>query len=431
MKFLLTVLLTFVSIQLWADKKADIVVAADGSGDYTTLTEAIKQLPYYNYQRVVIFVKNGVYNEKIRLEQDYLTIRGESRDSTIIEYAQLREDWIKNPDIIGPAVINIEADDIVLDNLTIKNTQSELGPHAFAILGTGTRTIITNCNVISKGGDTVSLWNYKHGMYYHANCYFEGCVDFVCPRGWCYIKDSEFHQLKKTATLWHAGVDDKNKKFVLKNCSFTGVEGWQLGRHHYEAAFYLIDCIFGKGMADKPIYYVSYPNKPEKNRPYFWKNRYYFSACKGDNFEYDWFKDNFQFRIFKITADEMSANWTFNELWDPEKNELPQIRQITLNEDLHTVLMYCEENVGVSSDLKLSTSSGKTLSLIQGKGRDILEFKSEEALSKADLKEFLTVINGNMWGNIASTTSRIYCEGDSISLSNCKYMEIIKWECGL
>ena len=426
MKFLLTILLTLVSIQLWADKKVDIVVAADGSGDYKTLTEAINQLPYYNYQRLVIFVKNGVYNEKIRLEQDYITIQGESRDSTIIEYAQLRENWIKNPDIIGPAVINIEADDIVLDNLTIRNTQPELGPHAFAILGTGTRTIITNCSVRSKGGDTVSLWNYKHGMYYHANCYFEGCVDFVCPRGWCYIKDSEFHQLKKTATLWHAGVDDKNKKFVLNNCSFTGVEGWQLGRHHYEAAFYLIDCSFGKGMIDKPIYFVSYPDRPEKNRPYFWKDLYYFSGCKGDGFQYDWFNDNIQFRIFKIKANEMNARWTFNEHWDPEKKELPQIRQITLKEDLHTVLIYFKESVGVNSDLKIATANGKTLSLIQGKGRDILELKSEEALSNDDFKESFTLVNGRIWGNIASANERVYSKSDTISISNSKYMEIVR-----
>jgi len=429
MKFLLTTLLTLLSIQLWADKKIDIVVAADGSGAYTTLTEAIDRLPYYNYQRMVIFVKNGVYNEKIRLEQDYITIQGESRDSTIIQYAQLREDWIRNPDIIGPAVINIEADDIVLDNLTIRNTQPELGPHAFAILGTGTRTVITNCNVISKGGDTVSLWNYKHGMYYHANCYFEGCVDFVCPRGWCYIKNSEFHQLKKTATLWHAGVDDKNKKFVLQNCTFTGVEGWQLGRHHYEAAFYLIDCTFGKGMSEKPIYFVSYPDKPEKNRPYFWKDRYYFSGCKGLGFQYNWFKDNFEFGIWKVTANEISASWTFNEHWDPEKEELPLIKQITLKEDLHTVLVYLEETVGVNSGLKITTATSKILSLTQGKGRDILEFTSYQALCKDDFEESLFVVNGSIWGNIATANERAYYKGDSISISNSKYMEIIRLQC--
>ncbi len=89
------------------------------------------------------------------------------------------------------------------ENLTIENNQPEVGPHAFAVYGTGTRTIIENCKVLSKGGDTVSLWNYKTGMYYHAGCTFEGSVDFVCPRGWCFIKNSKFFELKQTASIWH------------------------------------------------------------------------------------------------------------------------------------------------------------------------------------------------------------------------------------
>ncbi|OYV85517.1 MAG: hypothetical protein B7Z63_05395, partial [Ignavibacteriae bacterium 37-53-5] len=186
-----------------------IVVAKDGSGNFTTITQAINALPMFSYQRVVIFIKNGVYNEKIRLTQDYVTLRGESRDSTIIEYDQLRTDWIAHKDTIGPAVVNIRADDIVLKDLTIENTEPEIGPHAFAVYGDGTRTIILNCNVFSKGGDTVSLWDYKTGMYYYADCSFRGAVDFVCPRGWCFVRDSKFYEIKKgAASIWHAGGFD-------------------------------------------------------------------------------------------------------------------------------------------------------------------------------------------------------------------------------
>nr|WP_321411106.1 pectinesterase family protein [uncultured Carboxylicivirga sp.] len=424
MRLFISILCVFYSINIWADNQADIVVAADGTGDYNTLTDAISQLPYYNYERVVIFVKNGIYNEKIRIEKDYLTIRGESRDSTIIEYAQLREDWIEHPDIIGPAVINIEADDIVLDNLTIRNTQPEIGPHAFAILGNGTRTILTNCNITSKGGDTVSLWNYKQGMYYHANCYFEGCVDFVCPRGWCFIKDSEFHQLKNTATLWHAAVDDKEKKFVLQNCKFTGVDGWQLGRHHYEAAFYLIDCSFGKGMADTPIYYVSYPDKPEKNRPYFWKDRYYFSGCKGDGFHYNWFDDNFISKgLVNLSPSDLSPSWTFNQRWDPESKEKPYVSQIKIV-DKQNVFLEFNESVGADNSLKLQTETGIELVFMQGTGRNILQFSSLIDLKESDLKQSIKIIQGKIGTNTASVTDRTINIGETISTSKTQITEL-------
>lgn len=202
-KYLLIVAIVISNIIVNAQEKRLIIVAQDGSGDFRTITAAVLSLPMFNYQRTVIFIKNGSYNEKIKIEKDFVTLRGEDREKTVIYYSQLRSDWDAKKDSIGPAVINIFADDIILENMTIKNTQPEIGPHAFAIYGVGTRTIILNCNVISKGGDTVSLWNYKEGMYYHSGCYFEGAVDFVCPRGWCFIKDSKFYEVKK---LPHFGM---------------------------------------------------------------------------------------------------------------------------------------------------------------------------------------------------------------------------------
>jgi len=215
-----------------------IVVAQNGSGDFISITDALQSLPMFNYQRIEIFVRNGTYHEKLRIEQDYITLIGESKEKTVIKYNQPRENWIKEKDSIGPAVVNIFADDIILNNLTIENTQPEINTHAFAVYGNGTRTIITNCNVISRGGDTVALWNYKNGMYYHSDCYFSGAVDFVCPRGWCYIKNSKFYEVKESASIWHAGGSDMNQKLVIVNSSFDGVENFQLGRHHYEAQFF-------------------------------------------------------------------------------------------------------------------------------------------------------------------------------------------------
>lgn len=186
-------------------------LAVGKDGTFKTISQAISSLPMFNYERVVIYIENGIYSEKIKIDRDNVTLLGQSRDSTIISYYQLHTDWIKNPDSIGPAVVNIHADDVVLDNLTIDNIQPEIGPHAFAVYGDGTRTVMTDCNVLSNGGDTVSLWNYKTGMYYCSNCTFQGAVDCVCPRGWCFIRDSKFFEMKEgSATIWHAGGYDRS-----------------------------------------------------------------------------------------------------------------------------------------------------------------------------------------------------------------------------
>jgi len=43
----------------------DYVVAKDGSGNFTTIQSAIEACKSFPYQRIKIFIKNGVYHEKV------------------------------------------------------------------------------------------------------------------------------------------------------------------------------------------------------------------------------------------------------------------------------------------------------------------------------------------------------------------------------
>jgi pectinesterase len=395
----LLILIVFLNDNSSAQEKRFITVASDGSGDFKTITEAIQSLPMFNYQRTEIYVKNGIYNEKIKIDQDYITLKGESREKTIIQFSQLRTDWIAKKDSIGPAVINLSGDDFILENMTIENTQPLIGPHAFTIYGTGTRTIILNSNIISKGGDTVSLWDYKTGMYYHANCYFEGAVDFVCPRGWCFIRDSKFYELKKTAAIWHAGGDNINQKFVIRNSSFNGVKGFELGRHHYEAQFYLLDCVFSDSMSEKPIYRVV--NKDStKNRPFNWGSRYYFFNCKNLGESLEWIKNNLNTASEFLKPEDITPKWTFDNRWDPESKDGPKI--ISYRVEKNAVIFLFDEQVTVIDNPILKSKRGETFYYNSGGGSNTIRFKTSELLKKEKLDGLNMV-----WGNIVGSTAGI------------------------
>ena len=389
-----------------------ITVANDGSGDFKTISEAIYSLPMFSYERIVIYIKNGIYNEKFRIDQDNITLKGESRDSTIIKYSQLRTDWVANEDSIGPAVINISGDDIIFDNLTIENTQPEVGPHAFAIYGTGTRTIIINCNVWSKGGDTVSLWDYKTGMYYHADCDFRGAVDFVCPRGWCFIRDSKFYEEKQTASLWHAGGFTKEQKFVLVNCSFDGVKGFQLGRHHYDAQFYLLNCKFSNNMADEDIYRVTYKDNPARNRPDNWGKRNYYYNCSRQGGNYDWFKNNLSTAEGSPKPSDITPAWTFEGKWNPESTKGPSVKNYKIENN--KVLLTFSESITVIGKPELKSGTGKIFNYDSGAGSDTVIFKTTQNISKVDLENLKQINQGKLLGTIASVKDR---EAD-LSLNN-------------
>lgn len=301
-----------------------IIVDQNGFGDFTTIQEALNSITPELKGQVTIYIKNGIYNEKIFIEKSNVALVGENKELTKIIYAELRRNWRENnPDDYGSSVINIKNDvtDILFSSLTIYNNYGSIyddHDHAFAIrAGEGvTRVIIDDCKIISDGGDTVSLWNTDDGMYYHSNCYFEGWVDYVCPRGYCYIENSDFYGHNLTASIWHDGSHNEDHKFVLRNCRFDGVKGFPLGRFHRDAQFFLIDCSFSSNMADQKIFFA--PSNPPRILQWGKSRQYYFN-CRMDSTKFSWFEDNLSNAPGSPESEMVDALWTFNNNWNPER----------------------------------------------------------------------------------------------------------------
>ncbi|MBX2993004.1 MAG: pectin esterase [Bacteroidetes bacterium] len=306
-------------------ERANLIVAVNGQGDFRSIQEALDSVPAGNGRPVIILVRNGVYNEKVFIQKSHITLVGENRDSTRIVLDVLREEWHKhsNGSDWGAGVVNIDTavTDITFANLTIYNNygwkHGVFNKHQFAIRGAGTRIMLLHCTVVSDGGDAVSLWNKQNGMYYHADCFFEGWVDFVCPRGWCYITNSRFFGHNKSASLWHDGSGNRNQKFVITDSYFDGVPGFPLGRHHRDGQFYLLNCTFSSNMANRPIYLpVESPNA----REWVWGQRHYYYGCKREGGDFAWFTDNLDKAENSPEPAGITAQWAFDGQWDPESN---------------------------------------------------------------------------------------------------------------
>lgn len=295
-------------------------VAADGSGDYKTVNEAVQAVPRDNEKPFTVFVRNGDYHEKVFVESRFVRLVGESREGVVIHYAILNEEWerefresgAQGSSRWGCAVLNIAATatDFTLENLTVYNnygtTVRETHNHQFAVFGRATRTITRNCNLWSDGSDTVSLWA-NGGMYYHENCDFRSWgVDFVCPRGWCYAKNCTFMG-RGPAEVWHDGSKDRDMKFVLVDCRFESLKkNSDLGRHHGDACFYLKNCRFGGGNVAKPIVHA-------RTDALKWGERVHYFNCRyDDGRQPDWAADNFD-----VDPGVVDAAWAFGGRWNP------------------------------------------------------------------------------------------------------------------
>lgn len=302
-------------------ERAHLIVAKDGSANYVSIQEAIDAVPIDNDQLTIILIKKGVYNEQIRIDKNFIALVGEHRDSTRIEFfkpfdiyeAQKLDSAYQD---FGRGIINIYANDVTIANLTGENTQPNVNIHAFVVYSQeNTRTVIVNCNLLSNGGDTVSLWNGESGMYYLKSCYLKGAVDFLCPRGWCYAENIRFFCTRKTTPLWHDGSKNKKQKFVVKNSSFDGITEFRLGRNHHDGAFYLINNAFSDKLLDVPFY------RPESSpAPYKWGRRDYFYNCTREGGNFDWFKDNLDDAPGSPEPGEITPLWTYDGQWNPEAN---------------------------------------------------------------------------------------------------------------
>ncbi len=327
--FILT-LFILVAVAKAGDK---LVVAKDGSGQFTNIQAAINSLDSFAKEPRVIYIKKGVYQEKLFVRKANIVFEGADRAEVIITQSIARDEWrcLYNDDW-GVATLNIDANDITLRNLTvvnsfgfewvadktiecIKDTANKTkvigrSSHQMAVRTmNATRLKAVNCHFKAYGGDTVSPWNVEAGLFYFKDCVIEGGVDFYCPRGWAWAENCEFITHSGTAAIWHDGSKYEDSKTVLVNCRFKGYEGFLLGRYHRDAQFYLINCWFAKAMKDASIY------KVPTNNTIQWGHRVYYYDCKreGGN-DFTWYKNNLP---AGIAATAITPAWVFGQRWSP------------------------------------------------------------------------------------------------------------------
>ena len=153
----LLLLLSVVSAA-WAQERQDtIVVSRDGTGNFRTLQEAIESARAFMDYTVTIYMKNGVYKEKVIVPSwvENIDIIGEDRDKTIITYDDHAN--INKMGTFRTYTVKVEGSDITFKNLTIENNAAQLG-QAVALHTEGDRLKFINCRILGNQ-DTIPVLN--------------------------------------------------------------------------------------------------------------------------------------------------------------------------------------------------------------------------------------------------------------------------------
>lgn len=249
MRKVLGLLLLLVAISgTWAQERQDtIVVSRDGTGNFRTLQEAIESARAFMDYTVTIYVRNGVYKEKVIVPSwvENIDIIGEDRDKTIITYDDHAN--INKMGTFRTYTVKVEGSDITFKNLTIENNAAQLG-QAVALHTEGDRLKFINCRIL--GNQDTIYTGAKFTRLYFKDCYIDGTTDFIFGPSTALFEDCIIHSKRNSYVTAASTPKEAKYGYVFKHCKLTaepGVDKVYLGRPWRPYAYTLfIECELGK-----------------------------------------------------------------------------------------------------------------------------------------------------------------------------------------
>ena len=249
MRKVLGLLLLLVAVSgTWAQERRDtLVVSRDGTGDFRTLQEAVESARAFMDYTVTIYVRNGVYKEKVIVPSwvENIDIIGEDRDKTIITYDDHAN--INKMGTFRTYTVKVEGSDITFKNLTIENNAAQLG-QAVALHTEGDRLKFINCRIL--GNQDTIYTGAKFTRLYFKDCYIDGTTDFIFGPSTALFENCMIHSKRNSYVTAASTPKEAKYGYIFKHCKLTaepGVDKVYLGRPWRPYAYTLfIECELGK-----------------------------------------------------------------------------------------------------------------------------------------------------------------------------------------
>lgn len=151
-------------------------VAKDGTGDFKYIQDAINAMRAYPLAPITLYIKNGVYNEKIELPATNtdVTFIGENADKTIITF----NDYSGRGRIstFNSYTAKISGNRFRAENITFANTAGRVG-QAVALYVDADKAVFNNCKFLGDQDTIFAAGETSRQLF--SNCYIEGTTDFI------------------------------------------------------------------------------------------------------------------------------------------------------------------------------------------------------------------------------------------------------------
>ena len=265
-KVLLAMMLFLAAWPVLAANKYDnpdtLVVSRDGTGEFRTIDEAIEVCRAFMDYTKVIYVKKGVYKEKLIIPSwlTNITICGENRDNTIItwdDHANIKmpvggldsEAAVKGKPMgtFRTYTLKVQGSYITLKDITIENNAAKLG-QAVALHTEGDHILVQNCRLLGNQDTVYTGVGGTRVAFY--DCYIEGTTDFIFGPSIAWFQNCEIHSKANSYITAASTPAGQKYGYVFYKCRLTAdkdVDKVYLGRPWRPfAATIFMDCELGK-----------------------------------------------------------------------------------------------------------------------------------------------------------------------------------------
>lgn len=378
-------------------------VAKDGSGEYASIQDAIDAMRVYPLAPITLYIKNGVYNEKIELPANNtdVTFIGENVDSTIITWNDYSGKGKHTT--FTSYTAKISGNRFRAENITFENSAGPVG-QALALYVDADKAVFRNCKFLGNQ-DTIFTGGEQSRQLF-TDCYIEGTTDFIFGPATAVFEHCTIRSKTNSYITAASTTFGKQFGFVFINCIIiadSSVNKLYLGRPwRANAKTVFINSDLPKAIApegwnnwgnadnEKTVFYAEYKNtgdgaKTEKRvkwskqltdiqlRQYTLPNIFSISSNKSEP-AYNWFLDipkkSFAYAAFTKKAQPEIPLYKIV----PNNKPVAEKENFTVRDNVTRIAKVSNPTLTV---FKPAKPNGKSVIICPGGGYLILAFDKE------------------------------------------------------
>ncbi|XP_039071585.1 pectinesterase-like isoform X3 [Hibiscus syriacus] len=197
----------------------NVNVAADGSGDFLTVSEAVATAPERSKTRYIIKIKAGVYRENVDVprRKTNLMFVGDGRVNTIITASR---NVVDGSTTFNSSTVAAVGDGFLARDITFENTAGPSKHQAVALRVGSDLSAFYRCDMLAYQ-DTL----YCHSLrQFYSECLIAGTVDFIFGNAAAVFQDCDIHARRPDRNqrnmVTAQGRDDPNQNtgLVIQKC---------------------------------------------------------------------------------------------------------------------------------------------------------------------------------------------------------------------